>query len=118
MTKEKWTPGPWHVAPKKATYQVVGAAAESLIEFGLPTEIEMASVGHRGGQAAAIPMDESSMANAHLISAAPELFEALDDARAWINCCGAHSELQDILDRIDAAIAKARGERRDTHPKR
>ena len=46
-----------------------------------------------------------------------ELLEALDDARDWIDCCGAHSGLQDILDKIDAAIAKARGERRDTRTK-
>jgi len=93
MTKEKWTPGPWHVAPKKATYQVVGVAAESLIELGLPTEIEMASVGHRGGQAAAIPMDESSMANAHLISAVPD---AVGLAKIVMDYCGDPKGISEI----------------------
>ena len=115
MTKEKWTPGPWHVGPKKATYQVVGDVAERLIELGLPTEIEMASVGHRGGQAAAIPMDESSMANAHLISAAPELLEACE--RVIDSIEGGATTPEESITYVRAAIAKARGERRDTRTK-
>ena len=48
--------------------------------------------------------------NAHLIAAAPELYAALESARAWADFCGAQAGLQNILDEIDAALAKARGE--------
>lgn len=43
-------------------------------------------------------------ANARLIAAAPELYEALEGANGWLE--GAPAEVQH---RIDAALAKARG---------
>jgi hypothetical protein len=57
-------------------------------------------------------------ANAHLIAAAPSLYEALKAARFYVNECrfsGAltekgHSECAEVLANLDAALAKARGE--------
>ena len=128
MSEMKHTPGPWDVAPLRAVYEVTGAAGERLKAVGLPTEIEMASVGaYRVGQIAAIPMDESSMANAHLIAAAPDLLEALEVALLkmesdeetidgeWgacrdISTMEAQDDLPGEILKARAAIAKAKGE--------
>lgn len=47
--------------------------------------------------------------DARAIAAAPEMIEALDDARDWIDACGAQGGLQGILDKIESALAKATG---------
>ena len=86
MREKKWTQAPWHIGPKTATYKVVGPAADTLERYGLPVYVEMVSIGTQDGQIAVIPMDESSMDNAHLIKAAPLLVEVLEkivDSGTW-----------------------------------
>jgi hypothetical protein len=46
--------------------------------------------------------------NAHLIAAAPELYAALEEARARI--AGSNPGARALIDHIDAALKKARGE--------
>jgi len=56
--------------------------------------------------------DEELLANAHLIAAAPELYEALESAKEWLEQCrgaGVFVHPQVIPD-CEAALAKARGE--------
>ena len=62
-----------------------------------------------------IDSDDQREATGHLIAAAPELYEALVEARRYV--LGAYecafpneSENQRILESVDAALAKARGE--------
>lgn len=56
--------------------------------------------------------EEEATANAHLISAAPDLFEALDMARRYMKTCLGSSfwDGPNPYPIIDAALAKARGE--------
>ena len=92
-TETKWTPGPWH-------------------SRGFPT----ISAGKGNGMIAKVferYMDRAEReANANLIAAAPELYEALADAReltqALIN--DGYTGYIGQRGRIDAALAKARGE--------
>lgn len=53
------------------------------------------------------PDDGDPEADARLISAAPDLYEALLDARAIIACAAPEHDL--ALQRIEAALAKAEG---------
>lgn len=58
-------------------------------------------------------MDEEATANARLVTAAPDLLDALRDAQSLIR---SHVETvsaetrKAVLDRIDAALTKARGQ--------
>ena len=51
--------------------------------------------------------DGENLANANLIAAAPELYEALQKARNTLSGCGMSNIAADIC---DAALAKARGD--------
>ena len=97
MSDTKFTPGPW-VVKSNGHYFDIGQDYKHACKevpvyptacIGVPHELED---------------------NAHLIAAAPELYEALESARTWVDDCGAQAGLQHILDEIDAALAKARGE--------
>lgn len=80
----KHTPGPWFYAES---------------EVGTPF-VDSESVGDLS--AVALPLDEQK-ANAHLIAAAPDLLEALEDLLPWL-------EDARMADGARAAIAKARGQ--------
>ena len=47
--------------------------------------------------------------NAYLLAASPDMLEALESARLWIPIHD-RRDAQPILDQMDAAIAKAKGE--------
>lgn len=55
--------------------------------------------------ASSVEDDSEREANAHLIAAAPELLEQLEIARRFVQ-----PKFRQVLLRIDAALAKARGE--------
>lgn len=102
MSETKHTPGPWVKDYGNTTWHIKSIA--NPIE-GTPT----VAVYH-----GAKSLTESEKeANAHLIAAAPELYEALEDALKVINEC-----IPDVCDvpvpgvapKIRNALAKARGE--------
>lgn len=110
MTQIKHTPGPWELEGQKATYAAIGAEdheefrLEKLKELG-KLKFEAVSVRHNDGQAAIIPLDESSIENAWLVSASPELFEAGKEcAEALAHCMG--KDYAPVV-KMRAAIKKA-----------
>ncbi len=111
MSETKWTPGPWT------------ARANTWSRFEI-----YYSRGHRGQLASVAKHDDPSSpppvneteANARLIAAAPELYDALDEIIRWIGVGdgktpekrGAKCEfLSEALAKVDIAMKKARGER-------
>ena len=82
MTEAKFTPGPWVVS---------GNATINKKPKGW-----IASVSNTDRKA-----------NAHLIAAAPDLYEVLEEARVFLVHLNATGSL---IDQIDEALAKARGE--------
>lgn len=92
MTERKWTPGPW-VEREKGVHPhpyVCGEYKE--YEFGLDRPVVCYLVGCR------------TEANAHLIAAAPDLYEALEEI------IKVHGEAGPVSAKAIAALAKARGE--------
>ncbi len=92
MPNPPWTPGPWRI------YEPPDPRGSILI-------VE----GHRslaGTYRVAARSEER--ANAHLIAAAPDLLDELENARVII--AGEAPQYDQALKRIDAALAKARGE--------
>ena len=98
MSQNKHTPGPWFV--DRASPFLVRAH----------NNIDGRHIAHVG-PANYVPRFDVDEPNAWLIAAAPDLLESLVTARDWIEfssgMCGGGSQ---ILEEIDKAIAKARGE--------
>lgn len=92
----KFTKGPWRVywmRPniKGEPYQIIGAGGERITRWGAFIK----------------PSQPTAVANAHLIAASPDLYEALVVCReAIVNQEGFGS----AWPKIKAALAKARGE--------
>lgn len=119
MTETKFTPGPWHCASKKPR-QISDKRGFKIAKCLLLTKGANFELSKQEG-----------LANAHLIAAAPELYEALEQALAaikdfleyehdgdpWTEDARAMGEM-DIhefladgrFDSARAALAKARGE--------
>jgi hypothetical protein len=101
----KHTPGPWELSEAQykdgfGTYRRV----EQVEQFG----DVVASVCIR--HAVNHTLNACGDANARLIAAAPELLEMLVEAANFIQ---PYSVGQELLERIDAAIAKATGEQHE-----
>lgn len=90
-TGRKWTPGPWAIST----------------ENDVCTQIDGEHHAICTDQFCYSPDDEKK-ANAHLIAAAPDLYEALDKVNRWFN--GAETEIGMILRDAVIALRKARGE--------
>jgi hypothetical protein len=94
MNKTKFTPGPWKIGtPPPNGEQTIGT------EQGLMVAVSTTGAGIQ------------TKANAHLIAAAPDLYEALEDLS--INDFGSNgwtNSMERIAIKARAALAKARGE--------
>jgi hypothetical protein len=99
VTETKHTPGPWVVRPAK--YPVDGQFDYAVCAKFSGTERCLAESFGRVSVDDAAP----AMANAHLIAAAPDLYEACAEALAAL-------EMNAAFDwgTLDRALAKARGE--------
>lgn len=102
--------GPWEIGARVGRYQVVPANEQERCKLASinALEFDALSIGTRNGQIAMIPLDESNIANARLIAAAPELLAELEklvgacnlNSTAYLRSCKRDAEL---------AIAKAKG---------
>ena len=97
MSERKWTPGKWSVyEDERETYWPgIDAGRTSIVVWGDQQE-------NNGVQGDTL---EEAKANAHLIAAAPDLYEALDRLVRYINAPSTEAYLS-----ARAALAKARGE--------
>lgn len=104
-TKTKHTPGPWAVTEVGVNPGIEGPDV-SIVVFGEGGEDYCGVQGRTAKEA---------RANAHLIAAAPALYEALKDAldnciwRADKTPTISEKEAQRLFDKCYAAIAKAEG---------
>lgn len=112
------TPGAWEIAPRIAKYSVIPANDHErgqLERIGALT-FDALSIGTPKGQAAIIPLDESSRDNATLIAAAPEMFDLLNQLNNWLVCAAIATpddmaqSFESFQKSIDDLINKARGE--------
>lgn len=105
----KFTPGPW----------LADTRSGCLAVYPLDREMDSPGIGphderniHYSSKGAEYDgdrwhMDEQSQANAHLIAAAPELYEALDNI---LELASWEPYMDDAIIKARAALAKARGE--------
>ncbi len=94
MKDAAFTKGPWSIDPRYPN-DVVGADGRDVAETHL-------SPGH------VRPLDERT-ANARLIAAAPEMYEALKAARDYLYDVGRDKDMAPTVDKIAAALLKAQG---------
>lgn len=103
MTEPKFTPGPWKFDGEEAGY------------YDLPTLNIRDKDGYIVAGAVGY-IDNSNLSNAHLIAAAPDLYEALSDFAEYENLMEDGDDIAAMLKYGDAsrkaraALAKARGE--------
>jgi len=100
------TPGPWEVVDGGDFRQVHGPGGEAIAFEPI--------VVHRGSPATGTWVDANGEeANLRLIAAAPEMLEALRQAKDWLDevgCdCGTDEPGTCAMCLVDAAIAKAEG---------
>ena len=91
----KHTPGPWR-AEKHPQHDHVHCSELWMIIAGEPDDCSDAEIAQ--------VIAYEAEANARLIAAAPDMLEALKEARALLRGC-----IGEAIDRIDAALAKAEG---------
>ena len=94
MTERKWTPGPWVADTTDPSDVVIWCANEEFV----------ANVGGGRVQPASVAFDADAH-NAHLIAAAPDLYEALEACKVFCDSDGMVNGVN-----VRAALAKARGE--------
>ena len=95
MADVKFTSGPWRVFTTKDGSKLVGVGeqtGEGITDCGF---------GMWGGG------DAEALANAHLIAASPDLYEALKEARIALN---GGPITEGLCHQVDAALAKAEGQ--------
>lgn len=114
MSETKFTPGPW-LTDQTLVYTLTPVrAADGTQEFyrGQPV-VENAWTAHVTRNKHNIEWAEL-VANTHLIAAAPDLYEALYKAdwllRAICGPGGNYPDEREIMAKVRAALAKARGE--------
>lgn len=101
MAETKFTPGPWFTTSKKP-WRICADEGVIIGQAGMPPR--------RMHKAAWEAAREVSHANAALIAAAPDLYDALVEILEYEG--GAESALDDeyVMERAELALDKARGE--------
>ena len=100
-TTSKHTPGPWSIEKH-------GRAGRLIEGPGFISPVLVGNIfDHRSGSADRVPQEEIQTANARLIAAAPEMYDALRDAVTLLNAVGYVDG--DIVDAARAVIAKVEG---------
>lgn len=102
MSEKRWTPGPWFAVNNGTADEPMMMVKAARIA-GRPPKHEVAIV------ATGDSPQEMETANAHLIAAAPALFEALEAARDTIDDCASLPVERAVLAQIDAALSLAKG---------
>lgn len=101
MKERNWTPGPW-VAQRNPRFECleVFSGRSRIADINDVSDVTFG------------PPKNEAIANAHLIAAAPDLYEALEDLWTWVHNWGPEFMDDDEFDRstYEAALAKARGE--------
>ncbi len=120
MSKEKFTPGPWFAdrIPMRSddyTYDSFGVFDNDGKVIMDATNSEVACIEMEGPdeEGHVDRWDEQARRNAHLIAAAPELYDALataEEALAIIYGVHGDESAQVILRQVQSALIKARGE--------
>ena len=114
-TKGKATPGPWRISDSPKHPDSGGYAEVVAGDIGvyIADVIPVQSPHQYGPDAADIEFeldDETSMANARLIAAAPELLAILKRLDDWVKSRPTELEFMggsDIIEEVQAALAKA-----------
>lgn len=144
-TENKWTPGPWKVDPDGGAYWIEGcisfsAPLLSAVNGGI-NHIEFLEISDGRGNHIVQVMgpcgddvvdpddpsylkwpatDEQAQANANLIAASPDMYEALQTVALADDAAADHGMSMAPATRqmVDAALSKARGkhDQRSNHP--
>lgn len=108
MNKPNWTPGPWEVFEHKD---------HSGLEIGPPCTdaalkgcVKDTCVIHLERLLYGSDWYKEKKSNAHLIAAAPELYEALTDLLHGIRAGYGAMQGKPVIEKSEAALAKARWE--------
>lgn len=96
MADVKFTPGPWGVEPRTTTIRVSAPSGKKIADLSLSS-----------WQPA-----PTAQANAHLIAAAPDLYEALAHtlSLARLKWGNLDPDANGVFEAASAALAKARGQ--------
>lgn len=107
MSEAKFTPGPWTLTQTK--HQTILSDWDVFAGSDKISLFPYKRYYSEDGLHSSFVTDHEKMANAHLISAAPDLYELLAAADMLIiwESMGFTNE---FADRVEAALAKARGE--------
>ena len=104
-TETKFTPGPWEWR-KSAWF-----GYSALINPSLNCDVLLAGGENDGDSPITWLGEEMSQCDAHLIAAAPDLYEALEKALAELKAYELAASGEDYNNpKINSALAKARGE--------
>jgi hypothetical protein len=97
----KFTPGPWEISGGNLDIRSNAGGMKFIARINQPAETN-----------ALTPTDQASLANAHLIAAAPELFEALFALLSAIETTQSipGPKGQELRGMAHAALAKAKGQ--------
>ena len=106
--ERKWTPGPWEVDDAGDVHSKHLGYAYSFVAISTGEDYG----GYYGDNA---DVDLQKKANAHLIAAAPDLYEALEELNDWIFNPGPEEDETEesvlaTFEKVKAALAKARGD--------
>lgn len=113
MSETKFTPGPWQVRfCESGGYDCMSDCFAVETNKGqLVTAVDCGDYGQFPCDVLSDVVREKASANAHLISAATELYQALEALLSEIDLLGVDGfRLQDKKEAADAALKKARGE--------